>query len=151
MTGLLRTLIILVVILIIFYIIIVHTQSSYLEDYVNGYWYADPGFCQDVEANSMSFIFNKNIAQVAVVVGDEIIDPTVTKYATSWVYNPITDTYNSTITFKKKPHVFPKILNLKLSINKGNILLYRGKKVYANLYKNHVVSETIKWMNTKKL
>ena len=98
MTGLLRTLIIIVVILLIFYIIFISVQSSYLEEYVNGYWYADPGFCQDAEATSISFIFNKNIAQIAVIVGDEIIDPTVTKYSTSWVYNPLTSSYNSSIT-----------------------------------------------------
>ena len=151
MTRLLRTIIIIIVLIILFYAYLVYSNSYQLADYVNGYWYADPGFCQDAEATSITFIFNKKVAQIAVIVGDEIIDPTVTKYSTSWVYNPVDSTYNSTISFRKKPAIFPKTLDAKLSVNKGNLILYRDRKVYANLYKNHVVSETIKWMNTKKL
>ena len=140
---------IIIIVIVIIYIIFVLYNTSTSNSFLNGYWYADPVFCQRSEAENIVFLFNKNIATISVSQNGEYIENTISKYTTSFSYNPFGEYYNCTLSLNKKPRLFPKTMNLKVSVHKGNITLYRDKKIYANLYKNHVLSETIKYNNKK--
>ena len=135
---------IIVIVLLIIYLCYVSYNTYIINDYLNGYWYADPIFCQQAEAENIVFLFNKGVATIAVSQGDEYIENTVTRFSTSFSYIPIGEYYDCSIYFQKKPRLFPKVMNMRISIKRGNVAMYRNKKIYANLYKNHVISETIK-------
>ena len=140
--------IVLVVILLIY---IGSSRANTLNEYMTGVWIATPEFCEESEVESLMIVLDTPVTSLLgsssrigyIVATPDMINTAMTlKYSRGYAVSPHEYRVNATVEFDEG-ELWDKNITISVNMLYGGMKIYSKDTLYASMYKNHEVSESV--------